>query len=338
MPERTAVTQAFLQRAGWGSATRRLLAGDASARRYDRLVLPDTKHTAVLMDAPADQGQDVRPFINIAAALRNRGFSAPEILYADGDIGLVLLEDLGDDLFARLCRDDPTIEATLYQSAVDVLLAIHQSVTPKDLAAYSPEIYRRESRLVSEWYLPAVTGKPCEQHLHDQLDDLITASCAALTDFDPVFVLRDYHTENLLWLPARKNLQKVGLLDFQDALAGHPAYDLMSLLEDARRDTSDELQQAMIQRYLQGSGFAEDPFRRAYATLGAQRNLKIIGIFSRLCLRDKKPAYVHLIPRVWTHLQRDLSHPALAKLKEFVDNNIPPPTPELLQNIQRACP
>jgi aminoglycoside/choline kinase family phosphotransferase len=156
---------------------------------------------------------------------------------------------------------------------------------------------------------------------------------------DPVqvLVLRDYHAENLLWLPERGGVKSVGLLDFQDALIGHPAYDLLSLLEDARRDTSQSLQANMKHYFIKQSGVDDTAFNADYATLGAQRNLKIIGIFARLCIRDKKPHYVDMIPRVWAHLQRDLSHPKLAGLKAWVDRNMPAPSPEILARIKEAA-
>ncbi|MBZ0130365.1 MAG: phosphotransferase [Rhodobacteraceae bacterium] len=321
----------FLGQAGWSGASAGPLAGDASARSYLRLHLGGT--SAVLMDAPPGSGEDIAPFLAIARYLKGEGYSVPEIIAADPATGLILMEDLGDDLYARLSSRAPAVEPELYDAAVALLVDLHQRTLPADLPPYSAEVYEHEARLLTDWYLPAATGRTLPG---DDYAALVNAACARITPDRPCMVLRDYHAENLLWLPDRKGIARVGLLDFQDALAGHPAYDLVSLLEDARRDTSADLRETMLRRYVDATGSDPQAFRLAYATLGAQRNLKIIGIFARLWLRDGKPAYLDLMPRVWAHLQNDLAHPRLAALRDFIAVHVPEPTPLTLGKIRAA--
>jgi aminoglycoside/choline kinase family phosphotransferase len=331
MTDRAESIKTFLDDASWGTAERRRLAGDASARAYDRLTDGDGRR-AVLMDAPPEKGEDVRPFVAIAQWLSDRGLSAPQILAADESLGLLLLEDLGDDLYARVCQHAPDRETPLYAAAIDLLADLHRHAPPP-LGPYDSAQYRREAALATDWYLNGATGAPDDALRADYLG-LVEAACTQLDHGNPVCVLRDYHAENLLWLPDRDGAARVGLLDFQDALAGHPAYDLVSLIEDARRDTSAELQAAMTGRYARLTGTDLAALDLAIATLGAQRNLKIVGIFARLWLRDGKPAYLDLIPRVWRHLMRDLSHPALEGLANLVNRHIPPPEAPVLARLR----
>jgi aminoglycoside/choline kinase family phosphotransferase len=325
VPDRSSLTKSFLKTAGWGDAESVLLAGDASNRSYDRLN-HETLGRAVLMNAPPAKSEDIKPFVAITEWLLSAGMSAPKIIASDTRNGFLLLEDFGDELFARLCASDPSIERPLYEVAVDVLVSLKDKKPPADLAPYDGATYLREARLLTEWYLPTVTGYPTETDVAAEFDALIEGAIGAILNEVYVTVLRDYHSENLLWLPDRDGPQKVGLLDYQDALFGHPAYDLVSLLEDARRDTSVELQRAMLDRYIAASGFDPEAFETAYNVLGAQRNIKIIGIFARLCLRDKKKDYLKYMPRVWAHLQRDLTDPALADLRDWIARNVPEPT------------
>ena len=334
-PDRSADTKAFLAEAGWGHADRALLAGDASPRRYDRLSRGAER--AVLMDAPPDTGEDVRPFVAVTEWLQAHGLSAPALLASDPDRGFLLIEDLGDALFARHVVNQPTEEDTLYAAAVDLLGTLARQRPPDWLAPYDAAALLREARLLTEWYLPTAKPDPSSDR-NRTYDALITDACADVATVATTVVLRDYHAENLIWLPQRSGHARVGLLDYQDALAGHPAYDLASLLEDARRDTSPELRAAMMSRYLDGWPAAEaDAFRAAYATLGAQRNLKIVGIFARLALRDGKPGYLDLIPRVWSHLMRDLSAPHLGPLARWVHAHVPAPDPAVLERFRTGA-
>ncbi|HEX6958908.1 MAG TPA: phosphotransferase [Ferrovibrio sp.] len=319
MPDRRALSQTFLDRAGWGDAARSKLAGDASFRKYERLQRKAER--AVLMDAPPPH-EDVRPFLRIARELQRHGYSAPRILAEDVEHGFLLLEDLGDDLYARLIASG-TDEKPLYAAAIDFLLDLHRHPAPPDLASYSGTTLVTESELFIDWFLPAATGRAPDEALRAEYRALWSSLAPQIAADKAVLVLRDFHAENLIWLPQRQGAAKVGLLDFQDAVAGHPAYDLVSLLEDARRDVSPALAEAMLQRYIAGSGFEAETFRRAYGILGAQRNTRIIGVFTRLWKRDAKPQYLAFMPRMWRLLEHDLSHPALAELRQWFDRVAP---------------
>ncbi len=334
MPSRDALATGFLARNDWADATIAPLAGDASNRRYMRLSHP-SHGPAVLMGAPPEKGEDVRPFTRIARHLSSFGLSAPAILAEDEANGFLLLEDLGDDLFARVIPRDPALERPLYAAATDVLLTLHNAPLPSGLGPYSPHLMAGLAALAFDWYLA-----------HARAPDP-DARAGFLADFLPLLehhaaertalVLRDYHAENLLWLPSRHGPARVGLLDFQDAMTGHPAYDLVSLLQDARRDVPPGIEQAMIACYIAGSGWNRDAFDTAYHLLGTQRNLRILGVFARLCLRDGKAHYVDLIPRVWDLLQRDLSHPALAPVAPLLRRVLPEPTPDTLRTLKEKC-
>lgn len=334
----------FLRSAGWEGALRQHLAGDASNRRYERLHNGPGGGRAVLMDAPPEKGEDLFPFLAVGAELQARGYSSPATIASDISCGFALIEDLGDDLFARVCASKPDAEDTLYVKAVELLADLAATPAPSSLAwdgrettlePYDHAVFHREAALALDWWRSYVTDENTSEDLRAEYLDLISvATAGATTD---VLVMRDYHAENLLWLPERDGLKRVGLLDYQDALAGSPAYDLVSLLEDARRDTSADLRRTMIARFLERAPRLDpEAFHLDYAALGAQRNLKIVGIFARLWLRDGKDAYLAMIPRVWGHLLRDLGHPALASLRTFVHRWIPEPTPDALRALRAA--
>ena len=345
---RAAAKRAFLDAAGWGGARLSPLAGDASNRRYERVAGGPGGAAAVLMDAPAERGEDIRPFLAVAAHLGDLGFSAPEVFEADAGTGFALIEDLGDDLFARVAADAPAREAEIYAAAVDCLVAL-RAAPPASvgwrsvevaIGPYDEAVLVREASLAIDWWAPHAGARLPADAAAEFAGLIAAATAGAERGAGGVLTLRDYHAENLLWLPGRDGLRRVGMLDFQDALAGAPAYDLVSLLEDARRDTGAALREAMIARYVAGAGFAAADaaaFRESYAALGAQRNLKIVGIFARLCVRDGKPAYPAMIPRVWGHLDRDLAHPALAPLRRFVERWIPAPTADALSRVRAAA-
>lgn len=335
MPERSELAAAFLADAGWAAATRAPLAGDASNRRYERLTDPATGKTAVLMDAPPDRGEDVRPFVRVARFLGSVGLSAPKVLAQDADAGFLLLEDLGDDLFARVIPRSPELENSLYSAATDVLIALH-AAPPPPLAAYDPPLMCDLALLAFDKYRDGIRGTPdmaARGAFASTFRAMLTEIAATAT---PVAIQRDYHAENLLWMPGRTGIARVGLLDFQDAMLGHPAYDLVSLLQDARRDVSPALETEMVERYLRRTGADRRAFETAYAVLGAQRNLRILGVFARLGMEYGKPHYVDLIPRVWGLLQRDLDHPALAPVAGMLRAALPEPTPDNLQRLRRS--
>lgn len=331
--ERDTQLQAFLTLSGWAKAPRSTLAGDASNRRYDRLDHPELGR-AVLMDAPPSKGEDTRPFIKIATHLRNAGLSAPQIIARDTTHGFLIIEDLGDDLFARVLERDPAPEHTLYIAATDALKAAQDAAPPQDLHPYGAEAMAQTGRLAADWYLKFTTPDAPDigQELQDRLRALLTTHLTG----PEVLVQRDYHAENLLWLPQRDGPARVGLLDFQDAMLGHPAYDLASLLKDARRDVDPVVQQACIDHFITQTGADPYAFKAAYAACSAQRNLRIVGVFARLCIRDGKPHYPDLLPRVWANLISDFEHPALQEFGTWVTNILPPPTPQIIARIKAS--
>lgn len=320
MSDRQAVIEAFLHRHGWGGAQRGRLAGDASFRHYDRI--RDGARRAVLMDAPPPQ-EDVRPFVRIARHLESLGYSAPAILAADEAAGLLLLEDLGDDTYTRLLAQGAD-EERLYRLAVDLLADLHRRVgaVPANLPDYDDERLLTEALLLPDWYMPAI-GQPLSEAARTDYLAAWTALFPVARAVPATLVLRDFHVDNLM-LVDRPGLAACGLLDFQDAVAGPLTYDLMSLLEDARRDIDSGLIAAMKQRYLEAMpGLDRDAFAASWAVLAAQRHAKVIGIFTRLCRRDGKAQYLHHIARVWRLLDQAVAHPALAPVAAWLDRHMP---------------
>ncbi len=330
MTARAEGQRAFIARAGWDAAHSAQVAGDASNRRYDRLRLPDAR-TAILMDAPPDKGEDIRPFVFIASYLSDIGLSAPKILAEDAKQGFLLLEDLGDDLFARIIPQNPSIEPHLYAAAVDVLAHLHAHPPPK-LATYDAALMTDMALLAFDWYQAAAAATHGRAEAKQALAALLEPIKAS------VLIQRDYHAENLIWLPARAGVARVGLLDFQDAMLGHPAYDLASILLDARRDVPKDLRETMLTRYITEAKIPDPAaFTHAFWALALQRNLRIIGVFARLCMRDGKAQYVDLIPRVWNHILTALEHISDGALAGLLRTALPEPTPETLQRIKAQC-
>jgi aminoglycoside/choline kinase family phosphotransferase len=322
--ERNTLIEAFLARHGWGDAKRAPLAGDASFRRYERVRVEDRQ--AVLMDAPPES-EDVRPFMRVGGHLQACGLSAPEILASDTEHGFLLLEDLGDSLYTKALQRSPVLEEQLYLAATDVLSELYSTAGMAGQGHFLPydeALMLRECALFSDWFLPAVMDASQAAKLGQEYMAVWQELLRTLPACQSVLVLRDFHADNLLWLEERKGVKRVGLLDFQDAVIGHPAYDIVSFLEDARRDVSAQTVDAVIRYYLDHVDIAREEFLAAYALLGAQRNCKIVGIFLRLCVRDGKRNYLTYLPRVWQHLEHDLQHPALAALKRWMDAHILP--------------
>jgi aminoglycoside/choline kinase family phosphotransferase len=271
------------------------------------------------MDAPPEH-EDVGPFLTIAGHLLDRGFHPPRPLAIDRARGLLLLEDLGDDRVAPLLQREPHREREIYEAAIDILARLARQPAPVDLAPYDDAHMTREVLLFPEWYAPAL-GMDADEASYLAAWRQVWGGVLDIVERNPVLVLRDYHADNLMVLPGRAEL---GLLDFQDALAGHAAYDLVSLLQDARRDVAVELEEAMIERYCKRANVADrDLFRAHYEILGAQRNTKILGIFTRLWKRDGKPFYPTMHPRIWTYLERNLAHPALAPVAAWFEAHVP---------------
>ncbi len=350
--ERIAQVRAFLDQAGFGEARRVRLQGDASTRIFERLTLDG--QTTILMNSPrrpdgpplrdgkpysaiAHLAEDVTPFVAIAAGLRDRGFSAPAILHADLESGLLMMEDLGEERV--VAGEPPAPIEERYLAAVDLLAALHGQTLPEVLPAapdrtcrlpyYDMEALLIEAGLLLDWYL-ARAKAAAPPVARESFLALWREALAPAVGMAPTWVLRDYHSPNLLWLPQRDGIARIGLLDFQDAVLGPPAYDVASLLQDARVDVPEALEMALLGRYARARRSA-DPrfdmvsFTRLYATLAAQRATKILGIFTRLDRRDGKPQYLRHMPRLWTYLQRSLQHPALAELKAWYEVNVPAP-------------
>lgn len=303
----------FLEQAGWQGGLIQPLPGDASFRRYFRVQRDDA--SAMLMHAPPPH-EDPGPFLHVGQWLLGQGLRAPAIHATRLDAGLVLIEDFGNDRMRDWLEENPAAEDATYRKAIDALVALH-ACPPGPFAPYDLAAYMREVRLFTEWFCPAA-GITVDAAAHDAAWERVLAPLAE-RQLPGVTVLRDYHAENIMLLPGGEQ----GLIDFQDALVGHPAYDLVSLLQDARRDVSPPLEQAMLEYYLDRTGEGEG-FLADYALLGAQRNAKIVGIFTRLWQRDGKPRYLSLIPRVWEAMERDLAHPALAPVAQWFDASIPP--------------
>jgi tRNA threonylcarbamoyl adenosine modification protein YjeE len=342
----------FLDTTSYAGADAQYLQGDASARSYARLVLPD--RSAILMNAPRQPdgppirdgkpysalvhlAEDVTPFVAVANALRARGLSAPKIDAFDLDQGLIVLEDFGHGVFgAEMARGTP--QDALWGTAVDVLLALATEPPAADLPIEGHPPYRlpdfdadamlMEASLLIDWLWPALHGRATPDALREEYLALWRPHLEKAAKADPGWVLRDYHSPNLMWLPEREEAARVGLLDFQDALRGPLAYDLVSLLQDARLDVPEALEREQLDRYCaarsaQSEHFSADEFRSLYATLGAQRNSKILGIFARLAKRDGKRDYLAHIPRVARYLERDLTHESLGDLRRFYEREFP---------------
>jgi len=326
MTERDAQIDSFLAAQGWAGASRQPITGDASHRRYERI--SEGRRRAVLMDAPPDR-ESLGPFMLIGRYLRARGFSAPEIYAADEARGLMLLEDLGDDRYTKLI-DDGFDQETLFAAAIDVLIDLHDE-RPSDLSIGSLDNHKLlgQVKLVIDWYMPEITGEAASEAAREAY---LAAWRAVLPDAGfhgdgatPVgLVLYDYHAPNLMWLPDRQGVARVGLLDFQDAMIGPLAYDVVSLLENPRQDIEPALAEAMIARYLNRRPEIEPgEFSAAYALLGAQRTARLIGQFIRLWRRDGKPGYLDHYPRLWRRLDASLAHPALAPVAAWFEAEIP---------------
>ena len=334
MTNRAVLAEALIAQTPWANANRNPLAGDASHRRYERLTDPETGRTAVLMDSPPGKAEPVEDFVRMAEYLRSIGLSAPEIYAEDTQYGFLLLEDLGDDLFARVLEQHPQKERELYEAATDVLIKLHDAPT-LSLRSYDPALMTELAALSFTKYAQAVLGThdaDARVRFELRFSDILHQE----TSGKKVVIQRDYHAENMIWLPDRTGVQRVGLLDFQTAMLGHPAYDLVSMLQDVRRNVAPGTEMRMVNRYISATGENDHDFRTAYAVLGAQRNLRILGVFARLATEHGKPQYIDLIPATWAHLMRDLEHPALVTVADLLRSALPAPTPEHLDRLRQT--
>lgn len=343
----------FMDASGWGSAEIGTIPGDASARRYFRLAAGSRR--SLVMDAPrmadgppirdgkpysriAHLAEDVRPFVAIAHELGRRGLSAPQILASDLDAGLLLTEDLGDRVFGAEVAGGAD-QRPMWSGAVDALLALHAQPPEERLSIgdgdhhtvppFDRDAMEIEIDLLLDWYLPALTGTPADGEVRRSFHVVWQPVFDRLLLMPRALLLRDYHSPNLIWLPERDGVRRAGMIDFQDAMIGPAAYDLVSLLQDARLDVDRNIEAELLDHYCvqaarMQAGFEDATFRWAYAALGAQRNTKILGIFARLAQRDGKRRYLAHIPRIWRYLERDLAHPGLASLAGWYDRHLPP--------------
>lgn len=338
-PERSRAIDAFLAQSGWSEARRMHLAGDASFRKYER-ILCQGRH-AVLMNAPPPY-ERIGPFMQITNVLRDLGLSAPEMYASDEAQGFLLLEDLGDDAFTRVLSGAPQEEAVLYRAAMDALMALQkryaQLAQKPVLEPYDNAVYLREVALFSDWFLPQVAGREVALQVREEFLALWQGLLTQCPLQQSVLVHRDFHADNLLWLPQREAEARVGMIDYQDALLGDSLYDVVSLLEDARRDVTDALAETELARFIEKSGGDAAELRYRYAVLGAQRNMKIVGIFTRLSVRDGKSQYLNFLPRVWRYLQQDMAHPGLKPLLKFVEKHVPLNARGVIQTDRHLAP
>lgn len=349
--ERSLAARAFLEEAAWQSAARSHLQGDASTRSYERVSQPS--RLAVLMNAPprtdmaaiagglpysrlVHLAEDVRPFVALDAALLAAGFSAPKLYAADETAGFLLLEDLGSSPVAENGR--PIGER--YRVAVDLLSEMHSRPRAADLplpgggyhrlAAFDRRVMAIELRLLPDWYAEHATGARLPPIAEREFENLWAPLFDSLEQAETSWMLRDFHSPNLLWLAEREGVGRIGLLDFQDALIGPCAYDLASLLEDARVTVPAELETELLAHYCRrraaSGAFDAAKFRQAYAILCAQRATRILGVFARLNKRDGKPSYLRHIPRVAQYLRRTFNEPILSPLARWYENYLPLPT------------
>jgi N-acetylmuramate 1-kinase len=352
--DRIPIVRRFLDASGYGLAERRRIQGDASTRSYERLRLVEQR--AILMNSPrrpdgppvrdgrpysaiAHLAEDIIPFVGMANGLRQLGFSTPQIYEAELADGLLIIEDLGSEPVAA--GDPPAPIEERYRAAVDALVALHSQDLPSaipvaphvihSLPVYDIDAYEIEVGLLLDWYLPRL-GAAVTDEVRTEYMELWHSALQIAIEAPQTWVLRDFHSPNLIWLPERLDIARVGLLDFQDAVMGPAAYDVASLLQDARVDVPELTEVALLGHYVRkrseiDQSFEPADFIRLYATLAAQRASKILGIFARLDRRDGKPQYLRHIPRVWGYLQRSLAHPALAMLQEWYSINVPAPKP-----------
>lgn len=347
MNDREATRRRFLTASGFGDAERQPLPGDASTRRYERLVR--NGRTFMLMDqAPALESQPcgrfdsdtertasgynamarlaagrIEAFVSASHYLREQGLSAPEIFHIDAPNGLLISEDLGDGLFAALIHDGQE-ETPLYLSAIEAQARLHE-LTPPDvleggwpLLTYDNLALKTGAGLFVEWYPRYAGGHALPVRALDEWETLWAPVRRRAEEGATVFVHRDYHAENLLWLPERDGVARVGMIDFQDALRSHPSWDLLSLLQDARRDVSPELEQLALDYYFALRPTVDrDAFMRDYTALATLNEARILGIFARLIVRDHKPKYEHFMPRMWRHVARNLDAPGMEGLKDW---------------------
>lgn len=326
MNNRKSILNEFLNNSHWEGWGRTPIAGDASGRQYERLTQL-SESSVILMDADPNIGEDTQHFARIADFLEGLGLSPPKILAHDPKHGFMIIEDLGSFDFAKWLTQHPNDTAKLYQAAVDILVLLHNAPLPKDLVIMTPEVGANMIGLANEWYAETHSGQAAlHSHMHE-----------ALTEFAHnanTLALRDFHAENLMWRPENSSTNRIGILDFQDAFIAPAGYDLASLIRDVRRDVSPAIAENMIQYYIEMTDSNTQETRAALACLGAQRNLRILGVFARLARQKGKLHYIDMLPQVWKNLMIDLAHPSLEKLRLAVIDTLPAPNSVTLNNLR----
>ncbi|SFS19835.1 aminoglycoside phosphotransferase family protein [Yoonia litorea] len=322
MQKRDAVIAATLKQTAWAGWQSEAIAGDASTRRYFRL--SNGEASVILMDAPPETCHDTGRFVEIATHLTAHGFAAPEILHRDLSLGIVVLSDLGLSDFVRHLNASPHEEALLYENATDVLVRLSQTPAPQMLSRLTPEVGARMIHPLGEHY--------GVENLR-QIQDLLLAALQSYAPTADTLSLRDYHAENLIWRPQLTGIDRVGLLDFQDAFIAPAGYDLASLLRDARRDVDPRVADRLISAFAEEIRMETAQFSAQFATLAVQRNLRILGIFAKLVGQDRKPKYLPLMNRVWQSILTDLHHDALSDLRLAVLQNVPAPDQDHLKRF-----
>ena len=325
MTAREALIDLFLSRAGWADAPRAAMTGDLSARRYLRLTRADGD-TAILMDAPPEKHRTTPAFVKMTGWLEAANLSVPTIMAADADNGLLLLEDLGDAKVSDLTASDPAKRAGVYGLCLDLLIHIRSRESP---SLPRPDVAGLVAMTtLAEAHYPGILPsgiQPLKRLLETVFADLLAQGASVS--------LRDFHADNLMWLPGRPGLRRLGLLDYQDAFLTHPVYDLVSLLTDARADIDPDFRQAMISDYAARTGDAPDRLNLAFAAFSVQRNLRILGIFARAAAHLGKPHHLPKLPRVHGYLAEALHHPVFSDVRDEALASIPEPTPELIGGL-----
>ena len=326
--DRDAECEKFLNIAGYLSYAKDALKGDASRRKFYRLSKGDK--SVILIDANPLSGEEPAAYAAVTSYLKKNNVNVPEIFEQNVTQGFFIIEDFGDDLMNNVVRSEPAREETLYKEALEALSYI-QSLPVQDVISADDFTYRireydvnrliSEARLFTDWYVPELTKRPISYAARDEFIAILRGVLLPVVHTQNVTVLRDYHADNLM-----VSGDKLGIIDFQDAVLGNAAYDVVSLLQDARRKVSPDFEAKMLDYYCDHAKISnKDDFMRDYHILGAQRNIKILGIFVRLFVRDKKKNYLEFLPDVWAYLEKDLEHPALSPLKSWFDRWLPVP-------------
>jgi N-acetylmuramate 1-kinase len=321
----------FLKTHGYNINEITALKGDASRRCFYRHI--KNNKSVIIIDANPNLGEDPNAYAAVTYLLEKHHFSVPAILASDINNCFFIFEDFGDDLFARVLKDDAKKAESLYKNALDLLVTL-QKTTIDPVLSYGDGTYKlqnydinrfiSEVKIFTDWYFPEITKRPTPASAKDELNTIMRGLLLPVVNQSSGLVLRDYHAENLMVLPNKNGIQAVGLLDYQDAVIGNHAYDVVSLLQDARRDISPDFEKNMRDYFITQSKITDsEAFLRDYYILGAQRNIKILGIFTRLWLRDRKDHYLPHIKRVWEYLERDLAEPQLQPLKNWFDRWLP---------------